>query len=267
MRPLRRLIIALTIAGLPTVLISIRAQAGEMSFAEALAEAKHLEETDQGKAYDVEFSKVVAPRLSDVVGACTKDSGPRIKFEVVLVFAANGQVEQVLTAPDQPAAACVGAKLRDLRLPAPPRPGWPIQLSVNINPDNVPARSKQTSAEHDATAPAESDDMRLAIKAAQAEAAKNYDEALKLYENAIKLQGRFAPFVYQNRGMLYLHRAKASSDRTSRIADLQRAIADFNESIALGAKSDDELNRGLEKVATRANLEQATRLLTQETHR
>ena len=37
--------------------------------------------------------------------------------------------------------------------------------------------------------------------------------------------------------------------------------------IALGAKSDDELNRGLEKVATRANLEEVTRLLAQETHR
>jgi tetratricopeptide (TPR) repeat protein len=267
MRLLSRLFIAFTIAGLPTVLISIRAQAGGMSFPEALAEAKHLEETDPGKAYDVEFSKVVAPRLSDVVSKCTKDSGPRINFEVVLVFAANGQVEQVLTAPDQPAAACVGAKLRDLRLPAPPRPGWPVQLSVNISPDNVPARSKQTSVKRGAGASAESDDMKLAMKAAQAEAAKNYDEALKLYENAIKLHGHFTPFVYQNRGMLYLHRAKASSDRNSRIADLQRAIADFNESIALGAKSDDELNHGLEKVATRANLEEATGLLARETHR
>jgi hypothetical protein len=67
--------------------------------------------------------------------------------------------------------------------------------------------------------------------------------------------------------MLYLHRAKASQDRQSRIADLQRAIDDFQTSIRLGAGSKEALNRGLEKVATRANLEEATNLLEKETHR
>jgi tetratricopeptide (TPR) repeat protein len=110
------------------------------------------------------------------------------------------------------------------------------------------------------------DDEKLAMEAQQAAAVKNYEEALKLYERAINLKGRFAPFVYHNRGMLYLHRAKASIEPESRIADLQRAIADFKTSIALGAASDDELNRGLEKVATRANLEEATKLLAQETN-
>jgi len=109
------------------------------------------------------------------------------------------------------------------------------------------------------------DDEKLAMEAHQAEAVKNYEEALKLYEQAINLKGRFAPFVYQNRGMLYLNRAKASTEPESRIADLQRAIADFKTSIALGAASDDELNRGLEKVATKANLEEATKLLAKET--
>jgi len=110
------------------------------------------------------------------------------------------------------------------------------------------------------------DDEKLAMEAGQAGAVKNYEEALKLYEQAINLKGRFAPFVYQNRGMLYLNRAKASTEPESRIADLQRAIADFKTSIALGAASDDELNRGLEKVATKANLEEATKLLAKETH-
>ena len=65
--------------------------------------------------------------------------------------------------------------------------------------------------------------------------------------------------------MLYLNRAKESTDRHARIADLQKAIADFKKSIALGAASDDELNRGLEKIATKANVEEATKLLAQET--
>lgn len=112
----------------------------------------------------------------------------------------------------------------------------------------------------------ETDDMKLAMKAGQLETAKKYEEALKLYAQAIDLKGRFTPFVYHNRGMLYLHRAKASQDRQSRIADLQRAMADFQTSIRLGAASKEELNRGLEKIATKANLDEATKLLQDSTH-
>ena len=108
--------------------------------------------------------------------------------------------------------------------------------------------------------------MKLAMKAGKLKTAGKYDEALKVYAQAIDLRGRFTPFVYHNRGMLYLHRAKGSQDRQSRIADLQHAIDDFQTSIRLGAGSTEELNRGLEKVATRGNLDDATKLLEKETH-
>ena len=331
---------------LTLVLLSVQALALEAtpaaspthftSFAQALADAKRVVDTDPGKVYDVEFSAAVVPRLSEIAGECTKNSGPRVVFDVVFVFAANGNVEQVFTSPDQPAAACVGEKLRDLHLSAPPHPGWPVDLHVNISPENAPPAKKGSTNKLDleikrsprhvilrngkeiatwegdpdsritlhypdgatqevtitkdrhmhvgpalrkadvhnkysaskSGAEAESaqpEDVKLAMKGGQAEAAKNYEEALKLYEQAINLKGRFTPFVYQNRGMLYLHRAKASTESQSRIADLQRAIADFKTSIALGAASDEEPNRGLEKIATKANLEEATKLLAEET--
>jgi tetratricopeptide (TPR) repeat protein len=122
------------------------------------------------------------------------------------------------------------------------------------------------SAKQDAPKVIETDDMKLAMKAGKLETAGKYDEALKVYAKAIDLKGRFTPFVYHNRGMLYLHRAKASHDRESRIADLRHAIDDFQTSIRLGAVSKDELNRGLEKIATRTNLDEANKLLEKETH-
>jgi len=323
------------------------------AFTEASAEAERLGKTEAGEVYEIEFTKVVTSRLSDIVSECAKNLGPKIKFiahfnapptsttrlrreraQVVFVFAADGHVEQVLTPSDEPAAKCVGDKLRDLQLPAPPRASWPVKLSIDISRDKAAAAGKGHASKLDleiqrsprqiilrngeeiatwegdpdsrmtlhypdggtqevtfakdrmhfgpvvrngkgqnklksgsggeSTQP---DDEKLAMEAAQAAAVKNYEEALKLYEQAINLKGRFAPFVYHNRGMLYLRRAKASTEPESRIADLQHAIADFRTSIALGAASDDELNRGLEKVATRANLEEATKLLAQETHR
>ncbi len=109
------------------------------SFTEALAEAKRLGETEEGKAYDQEFAKVAASRLSDAVSECTKNLGPRVNFEIVFVFAADGHAEQVLTPSDKPAAKCVGDKLHDLHLPAPPRPSWPVQLSIHLSPDKASA--------------------------------------------------------------------------------------------------------------------------------
>src|ERR1700749_4533619 len=142
---------------------------------------------------------------------------------------------------------------------------WPVLLlfySLSFAQES----SHTGSAKQDAPRVIETDDMKLAMKAGKLETAGKYDEALKVYAQAIDLKGRFTPFVYHNRGMLYLHRAKASQDRQSRIADLQHAMDDFQSSIRLGAASKEELNRGLEKVATRANLEEATRLLEKETH-
>jgi len=84
--------------------------------------------------------------------------------------------------------------------------------------------SRGGSAKQDAPKVIETEDMKLAIKAVKLETAGKYDEAFKLYAQAVDVKGRFTPFVYHNRGMLYLHRAKTSQDRQSRIADLQHAI-------------------------------------------
>ncbi len=314
---------AASAAALVLLLVTLRAQDAKLAadssqhsraFTEASAEAERFGKTEAGEVYEIEFAKVVTPRLSDIVSGCTKNLGPKIKFiakfnapppsttrlrgkraQVVFVFAADGHVEQVLTPSDEPAAACVGEKLRDLHLPAPPRASWPVELSIDISRDNAPAADKGNASKLDleirrsprqiilrngkeiatwegdpdsrmtlhypdgatqevtiakgrhmdfgpvvrnangqnklksgnggeSTQP---DDEKLAMEAAQAAAVKNYEEALKLYEQAINLKGRFAPFVYHNRGMLYLRRAKASTEPESRIADLQRAIADF----------------------------------------
>src|SRR4029077_6169969 len=51
------------------------------AFTEALAEARRLADTDEGKAYQNEFGKIATPRLGDIVGECTKNLGPTFKLE------------------------------------------------------------------------------------------------------------------------------------------------------------------------------------------
>jgi hypothetical protein len=234
------------------------------SLTDAVAEANRLSETDAGKLYDFDFEAIMSNRLTDVVGQCAKDSKPVI-FDLVFVFAGDGHVAKVLKPPDSTVAACVAAKLGNLRLRAPPQPDWPVQIHVELNTRVKPEKADAAGKRYPREPAVITEDRELLMKAGRAKMTKNYEEALALYEKAIKVKGNFAPFVYQNRGMLYLNRAKESQDRQSKIADLQRAIADFKTSIELGAAAKDQLNRGLEKVATRANLEEATKLLAQET--
>ena len=132
-------VLLLTLVGLRPLDAKSTARNSQQSraFTEALAEARRLADTDAGKSYQNEFGKIVAPRLGDIVGECTKNLGPTVKFQVVFVFAANGQLEQVLGPKDQP-AKCVGDKFHDLQLPAPPHANWPVSLNVDISPENAP---------------------------------------------------------------------------------------------------------------------------------
>jgi hypothetical protein len=233
------------------------------SLKDAVAEAERLRETEAGKLFDFDFNAILSNRLGDVVGQCAKDSKPVI-FDLVFVFAGDGHIAQVLQPPDSTVAACVATKLSNLSLRAPPQPDWPVQIHIELNTRVKPEKANAAGKQYPRDPAVIREDRELAMKAGRAEMNKNYEEALALLEKAIKVKGNFAPFVYQNRGMLYLNRAKASQDRQSKIADLQRAIADFKTSIELGAASEDQLNRGLEKFSTRANLEEATKLLEEE---
>jgi hypothetical protein len=158
------------------------------SLAEALAEAKRLGETGEGKHYDDEFGtavQAVHPRLADVVHECTKDSKLPIVVDLVFIFAADGRVESTLQTPDQSAAVCVADKLRNVRLPAPPRAGWPVQLHIELNPANE-AMKKRTGPN-----PATSKDMQLAMQAGKAKVAGNYEEALRLYAAGDQVERAF----------------------------------------------------------------------------
>ena len=78
-----------------------------------------------------------------------------------------------------------------------------LESFIYLKPETAQEKGETPSAKQDAPKVIETDDMKLAMKARELETAGKYDEALKLYAEAIDLKGRFTPFVYHNRGMLY----------------------------------------------------------------
>ena len=66
------------------------------TFADALAEKQNvLPIPDAGEPPEKEFGKVVAPHFGNIIGECTKNLGPTVKFEIVFVVGANGHLERV----------------------------------------------------------------------------------------------------------------------------------------------------------------------------
>lgn len=132
-----------SILALPTLLAQDAKHTSKQSkqdpaFAQALAEAERLTDTEEGKAYETEFAKAVAPRLGNIVGECTRNLGPTFKFQVVFIFGSDGRLEQLLGATNPRVIACMRQKFHDLHLPAPSHASWPVSLNIDIGPNNAP---------------------------------------------------------------------------------------------------------------------------------
>src|SRR5213079_3612724 len=87
-----------------------------------------------------------------------------------------------------------------------------LKTFAYLKPETAQHKDQELTVKQDAPKVIETDDMKVAMKAGELETAGKYDEALKLYAQAIDLKGRFTPFVYHNRGMLYLRSEEHTSE-------------------------------------------------------
>ena len=125
----RLLSCSLVLAGLAFV---YSASFADESFEAIQARAHDMGETPEGKAYEKQFGTAFGPSMRDALGACTKDTKPPYVVNVVFVIASDGAVRRLVPAPQQPVSACVSEKIRDLRLPPPPKNDWLVAVNVTI---------------------------------------------------------------------------------------------------------------------------------------
>jgi hypothetical protein len=96
------------------------------------ARAHDMGETPEGKVYEKRFSEALVKPIQAALQDCTKGTKAPYTVNVVFVIAADGTTQRILPAPDQPVSACVANKLKNLKLPAPPKPNWMVAVNISI---------------------------------------------------------------------------------------------------------------------------------------
>jgi len=101
-------------------------------YAQLYPRAHDLGKTSEGKAYEKRFSEAFGKPMQAALQDCTKDTKPPYLVNIVFVIAADGTTQRIVAAPDQPVSACVATKLKNLKLPSPPKPNWMVAVNITI---------------------------------------------------------------------------------------------------------------------------------------
>jgi len=123
------------LAALMAILVSPLLPAADSDsepYAKVYPRAHDMGATPEGKAYEKRFSEAFGKPMQAALQDCTKDTKPPYLVNVVFVIAADGTTQRIVTAPDQPVSACVANKLKNLKLPAPPKPNWMVAVNITI---------------------------------------------------------------------------------------------------------------------------------------
>lgn len=102
------------------------------TYAQLYPRAHDLGKTPEGKVYEKRFSEAFGKPMEAALQDCTKDTKPPYLVNVVFVIAADGTTQRIVAAPDQPVSSCVANKLKNLKLPSPPKPSWMVAVNIAI---------------------------------------------------------------------------------------------------------------------------------------
>jgi hypothetical protein len=101
-------------------------------FDELRTRAIKMGDTEEGKAYEKQFSEAFAQPMQAALQTCTKSSKPPYTLNLVFVIGVDGTAQRVLSAPEQPVSMCVANKLDGIKLPSPARPNWLVAVNLTV---------------------------------------------------------------------------------------------------------------------------------------
>jgi hypothetical protein len=96
------------------------ANAADDELARALREDQQLCSTPEGIIYEAKFLAAVSPKISAALRSCP-GSTENYEFDMAFKVSSEGKITRVVYTPNQSAALCVAAKLKDVSGPRPLR--------------------------------------------------------------------------------------------------------------------------------------------------
>lgn len=101
-------------------------------FEELRSTANRLSETAEGKEYENQFGKAFISSAAPALKKCTGKTKTGESLRLVFVVAADGQVIQIVPAPNQPESACIAKNMGNFTGPPPPKPNWSVAVRVHV---------------------------------------------------------------------------------------------------------------------------------------
>lgn len=128
---------SLTIAGIlmSCALVAVCGSADQRhaAFEEALALAHQLDDSDEGKAYEMQLFMALGPRLQQAMNECTSTDTPEHYFRL-LFQVESAKIANVLPEPGQTVAACVAPRFVGLPVPPAPSDKWVVSIRMTVKP-------------------------------------------------------------------------------------------------------------------------------------
>src|SRR5262245_4211330 len=101
-------------------------------FEDVRARARQMGETDEGKAYEKQFSAAIAKPMGAALKECTEGTTQPYSVVIVFVIGADGKAVRLVTEAGQTVSERVAKKLDGVKLPKPPKAKWMVLVNIAI---------------------------------------------------------------------------------------------------------------------------------------
>jgi len=102
-------------------------------FERVRTKATEMGNTAEGKVYEKRFSRAFAKPMDAALRDCVKDIKPPYTVNLVFIIEANGTIQSILPAPGELISEGIAIKLKNLKVPPPPKPGWMVSVEMELN--------------------------------------------------------------------------------------------------------------------------------------
>lgn len=119
-----------TIFSLLFIPILCFAEPQDEQFDHLLAQAKKMGNSTEGQVYEKRFQRVFTKPMEEALKVCTKGTTPPYTVNVVFVIDADGTVQRIVPAPGELISIGISVKLKDLKVPPPPKAGWMVAVQM-----------------------------------------------------------------------------------------------------------------------------------------